>query len=142
MYIIFAGIAIALLVTELTGYSPGGIVAAGYLALFAGQPVWLAGTLAAALATFAVVRGLETRLLLYGRRQFAIYLLTGMLVGQAAMLLTRGNSRWESGILVIGYLVPGLIARDFTRQGIIATLVATGLTVALIRLLALAGEGL
>lgn len=142
MHVLFIGIVVSLLTAEFTGFSPGGIVVAGYLALFLGQPVWLGGTLAAALATLAVGRLLERRLLLYGRRQFAVYILAGMLIGQGAMLLTRGASYLDWGLLVIGYLVPGLIARDFARQGIIPTLLALALAVALTALASLAGEGL
>jgi gamma-polyglutamate biosynthesis protein CapC len=137
----FGGIIISLLITEATGFSPGGIVVAGYLAFFLDNPAWLAGTLAAALVTFGVGRLLETRLLLYGRRQFALYLLTGMLVGQGAMLLSRGGAIFDTGLLVIGYLVPGLIARDFARQGVGVTLLVLALAVSLTRLAVLAGEG-
>ena len=41
-------------ITEATGFSPGGVVVAGYLALFALQPMWLGGTLAVALATWGL----------------------------------------------------------------------------------------
>ena len=81
-------------------------------------------------------------MLLYGRRQFAIYILAGMLIGQGAMLLTRGGNYFDWGLLVIGYLVPGLIARDFARQGVVPTLLALALAVALTALAGLAGEGL
>jgi len=133
---------VSLLIGETTGFSPGGIVAAGYFALFLGHPVWLGGTLAAAWATLAIGRLLERRLLLYGRRQFAVYILAGMLIGQGAMALTRGGVPHDMGLLVIGYLVPGLIARDFSRQGIFPTLLALALAVALTSLASLAGEGL
>ena len=142
MHILFIGIVVSLLTAEFTGFSPGGIVVAGYLALFLGQPVWLGGTIAAAQATLAVGRLLERRMLLYGRRQFAIYILAGMLIGQGAMLLTRGGNYFDWGLLVIGYLVPGLIARDFARQGVVPTLLALALAVALTALAGLAGEGL
>jgi poly-gamma-glutamate biosynthesis protein PgsC/CapC len=141
MPMMFGGIIVSLLITEATGFSPGGIVVVGYLAFFLENPAWLAGTLAAALATFGVGRVLETRLLLYGRRQFALYLLIGMLVGQGAMLLSRGGAVLDTGLLVIGYLVPGLIARDFARQGVGVTLLVLALAVVLTRLVVLAGEG-
>jgi gamma-polyglutamate biosynthesis protein CapC len=140
-HVLFAGIVVSLLVTELTGFSPGGVVAVGYLAMFLAQPAWQVGTLAAALLTFGLVQLLERRLILYGRRQFTVYLLTGILVSQGAMLLSGGSATFGFGILVIGYLVPGLIARDFGRQGILATLAAMVLAVALTELLVLGGEG-
>ena len=89
MHVILTGIFVSLVITELTGFSPGGIVVAGYLSMFATQPVWLLGTLIAALITHLLVRLLSNHLLLYGRRLFAIYLLTGILISQGGMLLSR-----------------------------------------------------
>jgi poly-gamma-glutamate biosynthesis protein PgsC/CapC len=141
MHLLFLGIVVSLFVSEATGYSPGGIVVVGYLAFFFAYPLWLAGTLAAALLTLALVRLLERRLLLYGRRLFAVYILAGMLIGQGAILVMRGGVLFDWGLLVIGYLVPGLIARDFARQGVVPTLLVLALAVAATRLAALAGEG-
>ena len=139
---LFIGVAVSLLVTELTGYSPGGVIVAGYLSLFLFQPLWLAGTLTAALLTFAAVRLFENRLLLYGRRQFAVYLLAGMLVSQLLMRLTLGHALGDVVLLVVGYLVPGLIARDLSRQGVVVTMLVTALTVLITQMALLVGEGL
>lgn len=142
MHFLFIGILVSLYVTETTGFSPGGVVVAGYLALFALQPVWLAGTIAVALVTWGVVRLLGRFLLLYGRRLFAMHLLTGMLLGQAVMLAGRGMTHWDWGISVIGWIVPGLLSRDFDRQGFVPTVAATALAVVVIRLLSMLGGGL
>lgn len=115
---------------------------AGYLALFALQPMWLAGTIVVAVVTWGVVRLLERFLLLYGRRLFAMHLLTGMLLGQAVMLAGRGLTHWDWGISVIGWIVPGLLSRDFDRQGFMPTVAATALAVVVIRLVSLLGDGL
>lgn len=114
---------------------------AGYLAMFAVQPAWLAGTLTVSLLTWGAVRLLGKGLLLYGRRLFAMHLLTGMLLGQALMLYGRGAAHWDWGISVIGWIVPGLLSRDFDRQGLVPTVGATVLAVALIRLASLLGDG-
>ena len=136
------GIVVSLLVTELTGFSPGGIIVAGYLAMFFFQPVWLLGTLAAALITYGIMKLLEERLLLYGRRQFAISLLLGVLISQLLMRLAAGYGQGDWVLLVVGYLVPGLMARDFSRQGVGATLLVTALAVVLTRAAVLTGDGL
>ena len=142
MHFLFIGILVALFVTETTGFSPGGVVVAGYLALFALQPMWLSGTLAVALVTWGIVSLLGRWLLLYGRRLFAMHLLTGMLLGQAVMLAGRGLSHWDWEISVIGWIVPGLLSRDFDRQGFAPTVMVTALAVVLIRLISLLGDGL
>ena len=114
---------------------------AGYLAMYAMQPAWLAGTLAVSLATWGLVHLLAKKMLLYGRRLFAMHLLIGMLLGQALMLFGRGTAHWDWGISVIGWIVPGLLSRDFDRQGLTATLGATVLAVAMVRLISLLGDG-
>ena len=139
-HFLFLGIAVSLLVTELTGFSPGGVVSIGYLAMFLDQPVQLAETLAAAVLTFLIVRLLETRLILYGRRQFTVTVLTGMLVSQGVMLLAEDVPAL-AGLAIIGTLVPGLIARDFGRQGVFPTLSSMVLALALTGLVILAGKG-
>ena len=55
MHFLFIGILVSLFVAETTGFSPGGVVVAGYLALFALQPMWLVGTFAVAVMTWGVV---------------------------------------------------------------------------------------
>jgi poly-gamma-glutamate biosynthesis protein PgsC/CapC len=142
MHYLFIGILVSLFVTEATGFSPGGVVVAGYLALFALQPMWLSGTLAVAVVTWGIVWLLGRWLLLYGRRLFAMHLLTGMLLGQAVMLAGRGLTHWDWGISVIGWIVPGLLSRDFDRQGFLPTVAVTVLAVVLIRLISLLGDGL
>lgn len=137
---LFSGIAVSLVLTEITGFSPGGIVVAGYLSMFIMQPKWIIGTLIAALLTYGLVEFVKSHMLLYGRRLFAIYVLTGILVAQAAawLLMIRAVSDLE--ILVIGYLIPGLIARDFSRQGVWLTALWLVVAVVLTRLLVLVGE--
>ena len=139
--ILFFGIVISLLLTELTGFSPGGIVTAAYLALFARYPRWLAGTVLAALLTFAFVSLLGRSLLLYGRRQFTIFLLAGMLFGQFFSWFNLQFLSGDGAVAVIGYLIPGIIAKDFFRQGVAATLLMLSLAVFLTCLAALAYEG-
>lgn len=141
MHVLFIGILTSMFVAETTGYSPGGVVTAGYLALFALQPLWLAGTLAVSLATLLLVRWLGRWTLLYGRRLYTMHLLTGMLLGQALVFFGRDVVYWDWGISVVGWIIPGLLSRDFDRQGVRPTLIVTVLTVVLIRLILLIGEG-
>ena len=85
---------------------------------------------------------MRDHVLLYGRRLFAIYVLTGILVSQIAGWLLLQSSVPELSLLVIGYLIPGLIAKDFARQGIGATTLWLAIAIVLTRLVVLAGEGL
>ncbi len=139
---LFSGIAVSLALAELTGFSPGGVVVAGYLSMFIEQPRWLLGTLAAALVTYFLLELLKERVLLYGRRLFAVYVLTGMVVSQLAGWAFLRSELPQLGLMVIGYLIPGLMAKDFARQGILPTVLWLALAVILTKLIVLAGTGL
>lgn len=138
---LFTGIVVSLLLTELTGFSPGGIVVAGYLSMFIFQPKWLLGTWLAALLTYGVLELAKNHVLLYGRRLFAAYVLTGIIIAQVAACLLLHSKVAVLGFLVIGYLLPGLLARDFARQGIFLTSLWLSLAMVLTRLIVWAGEG-
>ncbi len=107
---------------ELLGFSAGGFVTPGYLALYADQPLRAVATIVAALATFAAMRLASRWLVLFGTRRYAVTLLAGFLVKALldAVLLRAPFALPE--LRVIGYVVPGLIANDMERQGFLPTL--------------------
>jgi gamma-polyglutamate biosynthesis protein CapC len=113
-----------LLSYELIGFSPGGIVTPGYLALFIDQPIRILGTLVVSAATYGVVRLLSGFTILYGRRRFVITMLVSFLLrwGWGAFLMQVPVAVPE--LRVIGFIVPGLIANDLDRQGPLGTVSA------------------
>ncbi len=122
--VIILSVIISLIYTELTGYSAG-LILSGYLALNLQNPVRLFFTLASAAAAVGVCRLLSNVMILYGRRRFAL------------MLLLTFFFSWGAGALglsvpVIGIILPGLLAREFDRQGFVNTglslIVTTGAT--------------
>jgi poly-gamma-glutamate biosynthesis protein PgsC/CapC len=155
------GLLVTLLVTEAFGIAAGGLVVPGYMALKLFQPVNVAITITVALATFAVIRVLSSFVVLYGRRMTALCIITAYLIGALIELaigggialdpleLARGtlSADTETDALnqlagepvfveigVIGYIIPGLIALWFNRQGIMQTLSALVVTSVLVRL--------
>lgn len=135
------GLALGFLLYEWLGLAAGGLVAPGYLALYLNRPDLLAATLAASFVTLGLVKLLGRWTILYGRRRFMLMLLTGFaLQGPAHWVLAR----WGSGAMeidTIGYIIPGLIANDMERQGVLPTLAALVLVAVAVRLL-LAAFGL
>ena len=120
--IVFFGLVISVLFIGLTGIYPGGIIVPGYLALFADQPARIAGTLAAALLTFLCYRLASRYLILFGRRRFVFMILAG---GLWTFLWLSLLPRFFPGSLefrIIGWVIPGLIANHFERQGVAVTL--------------------
>lgn len=155
------GLLVTLFVTEAFGIAAGGLVVPGYMALRLMQPVNFGLTILVALGAFAIVRVLSSFMVIYGRRMTGLTILTGYLLGAllelilgggisldvsaADMALMRGDT--EADMLnqsadpvfvelgVIGYIIPGLIALWFNRQGVVQTLAALIITSVLVRLI-------
>ena len=135
---IFWGILGSLAFAELTGISPGGVVVPSYFLLYWQDPERMGLTLALSLACILVVRFLSRYMILYGRRRFVVYLLTGILLKMLLSLLyTESALPLPNLSLSIGYLIPGLLGRDAERQGIVRTFLALGVVVCFLRLLQL-----
>jgi len=154
------GLLITLFVTEAFGIAAGGLVVPGYMALRLMQPVNFSLTVLVALATFALIRVMSSFTVIYGRRMTALMILTGYLLGAAVDLLLGGGIALQMDTLageafadtevdglnqmaqdpvfvelgVIGYIIPGLIALWFNRQGVMQTLAALIVTSVLVRL--------
>lgn len=133
---ILLGVLVSLIYTELTGFSAG-LIIPGYLALNLHSPVRLAYTLAVAATAALICRLLSQAVILYGRRRFAmLMLLTFFLSGAVSALGVLDIS-------VLGVILPGLIAREFDRQGYVNTLLSMAVTTGLTALiLVLCGYGL
>lgn len=135
------GLVLALVWAELTDVSPGGIIVAGYFALYLDRPLRVAATLAVALAAWAVVRALSRQLILFGRRRFVLTVLVGAVLSQAWLLAAPRLFAGPVELRAIGWIVPGILASSLARQKPLPTLASlaavTTLTYAVVRLAAL-----
>ncbi|MCK5055463.1 MAG: poly-gamma-glutamate biosynthesis protein PgsC [Candidatus Aminicenantes bacterium] len=122
--ITFLGLLIALLFIGLTGYYPGGIIVPAYLVLFMDQPRRIVGTLLAALLTLLCYRLASRYLILFGRRRFVFMILFGGLWTFLWILVFPAIFPMSFEFRVIGWVIPGLIANHFERQGIVVTTAA------------------
>lgn len=121
------GLVVSLLVTEVFGLSVGGMIVPGYLALSLHHPIAVAMTVVAALLTWAIIRQLSHWVILFGRRRVVLTMLFGFVVGTSIRLLSSTLAGLPvedplSPVVMIGFIVPGLIALWFERQGFIETL--------------------
>jgi poly-gamma-glutamate biosynthesis protein PgsC/CapC len=144
------GLLFTLLLTEAFSLAAGGLVVPGYMALQVMQPWRMGLTLIAAYLTYLSVHALAGFLVVYGRRQTALTILIGFLIGSAIDISLGGVATYQRStnpeliadpenyayleLTVIGYIIPGLIAIWFARQGVIRTLVGLFLCVVLTRL--------
>ncbi len=134
------GLVVSLLLSELLGVASAGMVVPGYLALYLASPWHLACTGAATLLTYAAVRLAGRFVILYGRRRTALSILLGYLAGAAAsFVVTRlAPGSFSGDEMVIGYIIPGLVAIWMDRQGVWETLGALSTCAVIVRLLLIA----
>lgn len=154
------GLFFTLLLTHTLGLAAGGLVVPGYVALQLTDPLSLAITLLAALITYLIVKVISSFAIIYGRRQTIIMILTGYLIAGLFDLFIGNLVNWadlqmiaggdgaqarvgmlESTMMmavmessIIGYIIPGLIAIWFERQGVLQTLCGLAVTAVLVRL--------
>lgn len=124
--IVFFGILVAIVFTEVTGLSPGGLVVPAYFALFLYSPRRIVSTIILAFICLGVVRVCSRWMILYGRRRYFVFLAVGMLLKMALGASGLGI------VGTIGYLVPGLLGRDMEKQGVAKTLISLTIVTAMI----------
>lgn len=130
------GVTLSLIFTEKTGVLPAGLVVPGYLALVFNQPVFMLVVLFISILTYVIVmHGVSRFMILYGRRNFAAMLVTGICL---KLLFDYFYPVMPFEIFEfrgIGVIVPGLIANTIQKQGLPLTLGTTillsGLTFAI-----------
>ncbi len=129
------GVIISLIFSELLGASAGGIVVPGYLALYLDKPLQILGTLLISLATWGIIRIIGNFTLLFGKRRMVLSILIGFILGWASrMLVFNDLTVTQLQMQSIGYIVPGLIANWFERQGFLKTISTMGIAAVLVRL--------
>ena len=131
------GVVLSLACAELTGISPGGLIVPGFLCLYLRSPVRLCITFAVALLSVALGKGMKRWLFVYGRRQFALMIVTAFAVDALLSKVLPPKMR----VGVIGTLIPGILANTCLKQGVLNTFLALLTVMALLVLAAWAFMG-
>lgn len=145
------GLVVSIVFIEAFSVAAGGLIVPGYVALYLGRPLDVLLTLLAAGATLMVVRSTSFVSIVYGRRRTVLCILAGFLIGalmRSGLQLTApdaetlaagalgvapfGAPLWD--LSVIGYIVPGLIAIWFDRQGVVPTIASLIIAATVVRL--------
>lgn len=131
------GLLLSLMMDEVFGIVPGGMIVPGYLALIFDQWPRLIVIYVISLLTFLLVNYVLPRFfILYGRRKFVACILVGLVLKLLLQFLVpvafpEANLFLQGGTVII----PGLLASSYARQGIRFTLPASLLASGLIFLL-------
>lgn len=120
----FIGLVVSLLIVEVFGVWPGGIIVPAYLALALDRPARVGATVAASLLALAAYKAVSRYFLLFGKRRFVVMLLVGGLLIQASVLLFPRVMASPLDMRVIGWVIPGLLANNLERQKFFPTLAA------------------
>jgi poly-gamma-glutamate biosynthesis protein PgsC/CapC len=119
--LVFVALLATLLFAGVTGIYPGGLIVPSYLVLFVDQPSRLFGTLVAAGLTLLCYKLASRFLIIFGKRMFVFMVLVGALWTfcwlQVFPLVYPASLEFR----VIGWVVPGLIANNFQKQGVVST---------------------
>jgi len=129
------GLILSLVSYEIFGLAAGGIVVPGYIALQLSHPDRLAGILLVSLVTYLIIKVLGNYTFLYGRRQMVLSLLIGCLLANFSrhfLSLNLGSTTLE--LAAVGWVIPGLIAHWFGKQGIFKTISVILVSSVLVRL--------
>ena len=127
------GMVLSLFLTETLGVTAGGIIVPGYIALNLESPERLLITFGISILTFLIIKLLSKFIMVYGKRRLVLALLIGFLLGY----LSRSENMITAGLgttdfIVIGNIIPGLIANWMDRQGVLRTistvLITAGMT--------------
>ncbi len=129
--IIIIGVLVSLVYFELTGFSPSGLVVPGYIALCLSTPQRVVYTLAVVFLTFGLAKALSCVIIMYGRRRFALVIVLSYVIHH--IILAFGFFTYNPGI--VGVLVPGIMAQEFEKQGVVNSLVSLGIVLSVIVLI-------
>ena len=116
------GMVLSLFLTETLGVTAGGIIVPGYIAMNLDNPSRIVLTFAISFLVYLIIKILSNFILIYGKRRLVLALLLGFLFGY----FTRSedniiSSLMNMDLIVIGNIIPGLIANWMDRQGVVRT---------------------
>ena len=130
------GMVLSLLATETLGVTAGGIIVPGYIAMYLYSLPMLIVTFGISIIVYLIIKLLNNFILIYGKRRLVLALLLGFLLGS---LFQPESSLFsdlkDRDFVVIGSIIPGLIANWMDRQGVLRTICTVLITASVTRLL-------
>jgi poly-gamma-glutamate biosynthesis protein PgsC/CapC len=126
LHLFIIGLFAGFIFYELTGISPGGVIAPAYFALFIYEPQKIAMTIVLALIIFMIMKFLSSHLILYGRRKFLIAVVLSFFLKLLLETQIQPMDVMKIDLQSIGYIIPGLIANEMGRQKVISTVLSLG----------------
>lgn len=124
--VIILGIILSIIFYEITEISPGGLIVPAYIAFYLDNLQRVVITILAGILTFLIVKFISNHAIVYGRRKFALCIMISFII---RVVLKYFNiyivNEYEVFILggsIIGVIIPGIIAQEIDRHGMIRTI--------------------
>ncbi len=136
------GVVLSFLTGEFLGIAAGGLVSPGYLAFYLEQPLRILSTLAGAALIVLCVRTMQRFIILFGRRRFMATVLLSLAGTWLFERFFFAGGYVAPDLRMVGYIVPGLVANDMLRQGILKTAAMLLVVAVVVRLLLTAAASL
>ena len=111
------GMLVSLLFSETLGVMGGGVIVPGYFAMHLQDLVSVFMTFFIAYVAYLIIYYLSKYILIYGRRRVILSLLVAFLLG----LIVRTNANMLGSLDYIGFIIPGLVASWYDKQGVVRT---------------------
>tara|TARA_B100001540_G_scaffold306530_1_gene318728 strand:- start:1622 stop:2095 length:474 start_codon:yes stop_codon:yes gene_type:complete len=111
------GMLVSLLFSETLGVMGGGVIVPGYFAMHLQDLVSVFMTFFIAYVAYLIIYYLSKYILIYGRRRVILSLLVAFLLG----LIVRTNVNMSGSLDYIGFIIPGLVASWYDKQGVVRT---------------------
>jgi len=133
--LVIIGIILSLIYYEITEISPGGVIVPGYIAIYINQPARIISTILISLFTALLVSWLSNHVILYGRRRFGLTVVISYIINMMISNILKISPLTSIGFATaIGYIIPGIMAQDIYRQGLLKTLSSMMVVASMIKL--------
>ena len=137
------GMVCSFFIAELLGVTAGGIIVPGYIAFYLDVPEKIFSTFFVSFLVFGILKIISKFVIVYGKRRFIICICLGFIIGTTldsylsiffkSFQSMHGKVLYDQ--LVIGNIIPGLIANWFERQGVIRTISSILITACIVKLI-------
>lgn len=124
--VLIIGLVVSLLISEIFGVSPGGIITPAYLAMSCDSLQVIVVICLISIISYLLVEHVLSRfMMLYGRRKFVAFLLVAVTLKLIMDYLYPVMPYATLEFRGIGMVVPALLANQISKQGTVLTLGAT-----------------
>ena len=124
--IMVLGVILSIVFYEITEISPGGLIVPAYFTLYLDNPTKIILTIFISIITYLLLKVLSNYTIIYGRRRFTVCIILSFLIKTLLkyfnIYILNENEIYFFNIAIVGIIIPGILAQEVDRNGVIKTL--------------------